>query len=383
MRAAGLLLIVVGCGFSPSATGDAASGGSSDAPPGDDGGSGSGSGSGSNGSNGEMARRKPITIHAAAVTGTQTDFPIWIDLNDADIAARARTDGTDILFTNANGAALDHEIQRWDPVAPRLQAWVRVPSLAHADLKIYVEYGDLERATAPNPASVFRASFAAVWHLEDTVASNTIADATGTHAGTPMDLPSNAQVGAKLGGGLAFDGGDGQIAFANPLTGNTAHTISAWVEQEQTTHTSSIVCVGTGNTDQARFLYGRYGTGATVGVGQYNDDWQANNDIEGAGWVLVHWVHEGNNKKVHIFRNGVEIAGSPHMFGSAPTTAGTTGLIGNAPSPGFGSANGMAGKLDEVRIATVTRDPSWIATEFANQSSPGTFYAVGPEEVAP
>jgi hypothetical protein len=71
------------------------------------------------------------------------------------------------------------------------------------------------------------------------------------------------------------------------------------------------------------------------------------------------------------------------MLATAPATAGATGLIGNAPSPAFGGTNGMDGTLDEVRIATVTRDASWIATEFANQSSPGTFYAVGPEELAP
>lgn len=42
---------------------------------------------------------------------------------------------------------------------------------------------------------------------------------------------------------------------------------------------------------------------------------------------------------------------------------------------------GLHGTVDEVRLATVARSAGWIATEFANQSSPSTFYGVGPEEL--
>ena len=32
--------------------------------------------------------------------------------------------------------------------------------------------------------------------------------------------------------------------------------------------------------------------------------------------------------------------------------------------------------MDELRTSNVVRSPGWIATEFANQSSPKTFYSV-------
>jgi hypothetical protein len=38
------------------------------------------------------------------------------------------------------------------------------------------------------------------------------------------------------------------------------------------------------------------------------------------------------------------------------------------------------GALDELRVSSVVRTAGWIATEFANQSSPSTFYAVGAAE---
>ncbi|HEX6836430.1 MAG TPA: hypothetical protein VF334_07635, partial [Polyangia bacterium] len=64
-------------------------------------------------------------------------------------------------------------------------------------------------------------------------------------------------------------------------------------------------------------------------------------------------------------------------------TMGTTGVIGHAPEPAYGTNMGLQGTIDELRIATVARTPGWIATEYANQSSPSTFYAVGAEETAP
>lgn len=55
-------------------------------------------------------------------------------------------------------------------------------------------------------------------------------------------------------------------------------------------------------------------------------------------------------------------------------------LVGDAPEPEYGAKNGYEGTIDELRIATVARTSGWIATEYANQSSPATFYTVGPEQ---
>jgi hypothetical protein len=46
------------------------------------------------------------------------------------------------------------------------------------------------------------------------------------------------------------------------------------------------------------------------------------------------------------------------------------------------SALNAAGTLDEVRLSTIERNPNWVATEYNNQSSPGTFIAMGSESCA-
>ncbi|HEX4454733.1 MAG TPA: DUF2341 domain-containing protein [Kofleriaceae bacterium] len=393
MRTACLLgLLGSACGFSPhDATGDAAPSGDGatmhDAAATIDGqdadlGSGSGSGSGSGG-----ARRKPITILGAKVGGSLADFPVWIDLTDADIAARAQTNGADIFFTDNNGTALDRELASWSSTTHELRAWVRVPALGTQDTTIYVEYGDASKAPLPNPAGVFKSSFAAVWHLDDALSASSIADATGKLAATAVGLSPVDSVSAQLGKGINFDGtGASMITFANPLSGNAVHTISVWVDQPATTHTSTIFVIGTAGTDESRFLYSYAGNtnGTGIGVGQYSDDWYpATEDIEGTGWTQLVWTSEGSNKKNHLFRNGLEIPSSPMMLSSAANTTGSAGYLGFAPETAYGTSTGMLGMLDEVRIATVQRAPAWISTEYANQSSPSTFYSVGAEQLAP
>jgi hypothetical protein len=39
----------------------------------------------------------------------------------------------------------------------------------------------------------------------------------------------------------------------------------------------------------------------------------------------------------------------------------------------------MNGSIDEVRLSNIARPAGWIATEYKNQNSPATFYAVGSE----
>ena len=319
-------------------------------------------------------REKTITINAG-VTGTHADFPLWVSLTDTDLAADARNDGTDIHFVQA-GAPLDYEIQSWTKSTGRLDAWVRVPALS-TGTQIAIRYGDLTAAHAPDPAGTFGA-YAAVWHLDDSLATTAIADARGQHAGAAAGMNPSASKPARLGRGIDFDGGADQITFTNPITGNTAHTISMWIDQRGTNDNDAIIVLGTGNQNQARWFHSRFDDD-TIAVGFYGNDYtDVNENVIGGGWVLLHWVFEGANRITRIYRNGTLVAG-PRQLGGGIDTAGTDGYLGNAPSK-FGVNMGLNATLDEVRIIAAARSPAWIAAEAANQTSPSTFYTVGSEQ---
>ncbi|HEY1814595.1 MAG TPA: DUF2341 domain-containing protein [Kofleriaceae bacterium] len=385
-----LVLALAGaCGFhagnAPS-DGSAGDGGSTGSDAGSDTGSGSGSGSGSNMLPG-TARRKPIVIQGSKVAGSLTGFQMWVSLTDTDLAARAQASGSDIFFTNDSGSAINYEIESWAHTTGDLRAWVRVGALDPTGATIYVEYGDVTKATPPDPTGVFGSNYLAVWHLDDALSNTTIADASGNSPGTATGLAPSDVVAGQLGNGIAFDGtGTQMIQFTNLLAGTENATFSAWVKQNTTNHTSAIVVVGTPAEDNARFLYGYAGngSGSGFGVGQYMDDWYpAGEDIENAGWTMLVWTSEGTNKKNHLYKNGAEIPGSYQMLSSAPETTGTAGYLGFAPENQYGTSTGLNGAIDEVRIEDVERGSAWISTEYANQSSPSTFYTVGAEEDAP
>jgi len=160
-----------------------------------------------------------------------------------------------------------------------------------------------------------------------------------------------------------------------------------WVNQAaNVNHTAAIVAMGTAGGGLSRWLHGHFDNNSFA-VGFYGPDIDPNPPqvIDGAGWTRLDWVFEGSNRVNHLYRNGVEIAGSPITVATTPTinTTGTSGYIGFAPQPSYGPNNGYQGTIDELRIATVARSSSWIATEFANQSMPAMFYAVGAEELEP
>lgn len=346
-----------------------------------------GSGSGSDGSvTGPRPREKPITIDKNQVTGNVTMFPVWVDITDAQVMAGAQQSGSDLYFTDDTGAAVPYEITHWDPNTGRLQAWVRLPSVTHSSgAKFYLRYGDTSAVPPPSPAMVFGA-YAAVWHFDDSLATTTAADALGQTPATAMGMDATRSVAGTLGGAFDFDGNSMQVQFTNMLLGGTPHTISAWVSQRTPRNFDALVVVGTNNLNQSRWFYTAFNQ-PNLAVGLYSNDFQSSataSSLEGQGWTLVHWVFDGHHANT-LYVNGTSIGNFNFTAGDA-ATAGNGGWIGyapNTPSGGWGADDWLNGQIDEVRIATTQLPANWIATEYANQKSPSTFYTVGQEQPVP
>lgn len=370
------VISLAACGFRIGASGDGSSDASGDAP-GDAQGDASTDAPPTDGDTGP--RRRVITVDHTRVAGDVTGFPVWVVLDDAQLGARARADGSDLYFRQG-GTPLPYELQRWDKASGHLEAWVRM-TLADTTATVFeLHYGGAP-GHAANPAQVFGGVFLAVWHLDDTLATTAIAEARGAATGTATGgLAAAASVAGKLGRGIRFDGVDDAIQFTSPLTGAGAHTFSAWVTASAPAGNSfsSILTIGDPSGDHARWWHTSF---PDVSMGFYNaNDFASNVNIDGAQ-ALVHWVYDPNGNRSRLYRDGQLVATSPQLTAPVDTQT-TAGHIGNAPAPfGAGGTNPcpLAGVLDEVRIYASVRSANWIATEYANQSSPQTFYAVGPE----
>jgi hypothetical protein len=179
--------------------------------------------------------RKLITIQAGQVSGTQTNFPVMINLaSDAGLAANARPDGWDIAFTAADGTTqLSHEIESFNESTGALVAWVKIPSLSSsADTLIYMYYGDPSSPDQQNVAGVWSSGYVAVWHLSEDPSGSPpqMLDSTSNNNdGTSNGgMTSGDQVAGRADGSLDFDGSDDRINVGSIVGDRTAFTMSAW-----------------------------------------------------------------------------------------------------------------------------------------------------------
>jgi hypothetical protein len=329
---------------------------------------------------------KPITVQAGKVAGDVSDFPLWIALSgDPDLEAHATADHADVYFTDASGSAVAFEITAWDRGSGVLQAWVRAAQLTTATGQnpdpnlFYLRYGGSAGPLASGGAAVFDNDFAAVWHLDGDTAS--LADATGHTPAMPTGaLTSGA---GQLGNGLAMTGG--YATFTNPVTGNGASTLSAWVLETTPTagqYADAILVLGAGVQNESRWFYSMYnGGGGNIAAGLYSDDDVTNTSTAAGTWTRLDWTYGGAGSPTsQLYKNGAAV-GAPATLGAANTASGTA-YLGFAPAAySDGNSMNFVGTLDEVRIASTARTAAWIATEYANQSSPSTFYAVGSAQV--
>ena len=330
--------------------------------------------------------RKPLTVPAAQVTGSLSDFPVLIARTDPDLRDHAGASGADLHFVDADGqTVLDHELVAWDSQTGRLEAWVRLPALSGAgDTTFDVQYGAFASPPGEDAAGVWSNGFLAVWHLEETPGGGAgdIADALDARDATSAGMGAANSVAGVIGRGLAFEGGPDGLTFTSPFTGSSPHTFSAWIDQETTTQNNALIVIGDGACTEARWLHGRF-DGGPVAAGFYCDDWATTGvDIQGDGWTLIHWTYSaGGQAQSRLYRDGAAAAG-PFDHAGTQSTDGAAGHIGNAPNA-FGSNMGLRGRLDEVRIAGAVRSAAWIAAEHASQSAPETFVVAGAEEPLP
>ena len=114
--------------------------------------------------------KKIITIQIEEVAGAETDFPICIEITDADLTG-CLASGHDIKFYNDNeDTQLKHERVEWNNATGYLVAWVKIPTLsgvADTELYMYYEYG-AEGVDQADPTNVWDSDYMAVFHCNET-----------------------------------------------------------------------------------------------------------------------------------------------------------------------------------------------------------------------
>jgi MSHA biogenesis protein MshQ len=299
-----------------------------------------------------------------------------------------KSDGSDILFTASDGVTkLSHEIESYNPNTGQLTAWVSLPVLSTTvDTALYVYFGNPSAPNQQNPPGVWDSTFAGVWHLSDNASSIVVADSSqGGDNANARAFTNLKSVPGQIGGALTFDGVSDFVVAPNTtgidIPTNTPLTTESWINVSAFTTTSQVLgyLIGKGNVGSAEAYFVRMendaGTlnlkGGMVNNSTFSATWPI------SGWTTGTWHHvvsSWDGANWNLFFDGALKAQLPTANGplkmGLPLTFGGESISGTI-------AGLLACSLDEIRISTVARSPSWIATEYNNQSSPASFYTVG------
>jgi hypothetical protein len=326
--------------------------------------------------------RRAITIDHTKVANTdQSNFPVLVSGTYSYLATVANggkitnSNGYDIAFySDANGnTPLYWEMEKYSATDGAAVFWVKVPTLSHTtDTVIYLFYGNSSVNTFQSTASsVWDSSFVGVWHLTSTADSTNAQNNLNVH-GTTSAAP------ARIGTGRDFGGSGNYLQTESAASlgiGTGDFTMSLWVTTPYIAAQWK-AAMGIGNWS-GPFNPGFYITGADDatqwGIYFYWEDAVPTGDtLLSNTWYYLTVTRSGTS--LTFTKNGSSSGlAVPTRSNAIADDYLTIGSI-------YGGFDEFDGIVDEVRVSNSARSGDWIAAEYANQSSPNTFYAIGAEQ---
>ena len=328
---------------------------------------------------------RPIVIDHTKVPNTdQINFPFLFSIIDPALASVANgghvesSDGYDIIFSSdqAGKNLLDYELEKYDPVAGQIIAWIRVPTVSHlGDTALYMFYGNSGITSAQqNPPGVWNSGYVGVWHLGNGTVLSPTDSTTNAYNGTNQGASAGAGMfsgGASFAGTVADNQGNSSyIDIGNLGSFTTQGTIEFWMNPSsfpQYQDDTFSTYYGGGN-DALRFDVSPTGNFAgIVGSTGYS---MSNGPLQVNTWYDVALTWDAAISNATGFLNGVQ------AFDNDTATSWPTEFPDVAIGGGYTSGYDWNGNVDEVRISSVKRSSDWIAAEYNNEQNTSTFFSL-------
>ena len=343
-----------------------------------------------------------ITLATDALAGVATGGPALVRLDESaidgfDYGDFSLPNGGDLMFFDANGTPLPHEVDTWDENGESL-VWVKLPSTA-ANTKIVMYYGN-GTVSSEEPEDVWT-DYVGVWHFEEATAAaathsyGTYANSTAT-AGVDGHVAQyavtnetgrfgkcfrvNDSTGSKSGnynyGGVwVADSGTG-----SPVDGGQNFTISGWFKHDHFDYYWDHFFYkrqksgNTGSPNNAFAIESNSSTGSNPQIyprGSSGKGTVALSENQGIydKWAYITFVYDGT--VCTVYKNGTQTGwvtidacidnDSPLVFGNNCDVA--SGDMGDAAWNGW---------IDEVRYSAGSKSAAWVAAEYAAMNAGAT-----------
>jgi hypothetical protein len=331
-----------------------------------------------------IVKKQIVLNHMQVIGGSQTNFPVLISLTDPNLIIPTgyvqNSSGFDIIFVDSTETTkLDHEIESYNPFTGEIEMWVRIPTLSNTtDTIIYMYFCNSGISTSQeNVHGVWDTNFKGVFHMDATTGSNQ-SDSTSS-ALTLTQHNSPLQGEGQIDGSLVFDGVTQYLDIAHgsvlDITGDK--TIELWINSDDFVQDASsadprILINNIDNTNVYQFVLDP-ASGGTIGFAV--NDSTGQHVIGNATWSANTWYHlvgtyVASSHTVTFYINGVSVSNNS----SLSLALGNIGVNVARRTDAVGYYRGFQ---DEIRVSNIVRSANWIATEYNNQSNPGTFLSLG------
>ena len=313
---------------------------------------------------------KTATVQTGKVVSTQSNFPVYVDLDRLGVTTLAEAQSIRVYADEAKTVEWAREIVSVD------EMHVKVPSLT-STVDIYVDW-DGVRADYATTATY---GAEAVWGGYALVSHNGGAeDSTGNNSFSSFGGVTSGGVTGKIGDATSYDGLNDYIK----TTGNVAVdnlTLSVWVKTNSSKNFGGIVCVESGvvtsmfqfvtsDTGDIQFQSGDGEADMKTWLGDSfnNNVWRHSVITIGSGDTDPLMYLDGTGTSVNLRVPAYQIDPTNYAFSSLNKPL----LFGAERTKGVFGVFSMG----EVRLRDFVQTANWITTEYNNQNSYSTFYSV-------
>jgi len=314
--------------------------------------------------------RQLLIIDSNYITGTVVNFPIPISLTSQDLKQKGKSDGSDIVFTSADGfTKLSREIEEYNSESGELIAFVKIPGNldGNKNTNIYMYYGN-RNGIEINDTTTWDDDFAAVFHMNNSTLDSTKNNIDGSIINT-LVLSED-----KFGKNNSFDFTNGYITIPKPFDQNNLEqiwTVDAWYKVSDKDNYQEILssvfnrgCNLISATTKNPLLYLNSGANDyyTYGNGNY---------VNINTWEKITFRFRNSDGYRKIYVNGEDITTVGPNRTSTPLGIGNTISIGKT----------FRGSIDELRISTNLRSDDWIKTEYDTINNIEKLITIGEIEI--
>lgn len=340
--------------------------------------------------NSDWDKRKDIFIDKDQLKNSVANFPIYINLSDAEMVGDVQTDLGDIAFVDTtNTTKLDHEIEYYSIGATvEARIWVEIPKINGSDhtddTHINMYYDNAAVANQDNPTGVWDANYLFVYHMNSsTTTTKGCYDSTSNsrHGDYTGNLPTTA-VGI-VGDGQNLDGTGDHITLINDFSATQLD--GTWEIWFNTVENNENDCYIKLNKDASNFVIMSLRQdigpplrhdfrGEYVGSPQWNAGYESG--IQPFSWncTMQHWA-DGDELALWLDDDtGMNLVDKDTSVNTVSIAGGTYYIGSDAGS------NNIAGIIDEIRISSIKRNDTWMEATYNTIKNDTTFVTISSEK---